>query len=65
LIPALTCGNAVVWKPGRVLPAIGDALARLFVAGGLPDGVLNVVQARVRPPSRVWSRPSTKGSWTR
>src|ERR671919_2224568 len=45
LIPALTCGNAAVWKPAEYSPAIGDALARLFMAGGLPDGVLNVVQA--------------------
>src|SRR5215218_6120428 len=44
IIPALTCGNAVVWKPAEYSPAIGDALAKLFVAGGLPDGVLNVVQ---------------------
>src|SRR5215203_1500937 len=35
LIPALTCGNAVVWKPAEYSPAIGDALARLFMAGGL------------------------------
>jgi alpha-ketoglutaric semialdehyde dehydrogenase len=45
LIPALTCGNTVVWKPADYSPAISDALARLFVAGGLPAGVLNVVQA--------------------
>jgi acyl-CoA reductase-like NAD-dependent aldehyde dehydrogenase len=45
LIPALTCGNAVVWKPAEYSPAIGDALANLFVAAGLPDGALNVVQA--------------------
>src|SRR5687768_15829810 len=45
LIPALTCGNAVVWKPAEYSPAIGDALARLFMAGGLPDRVLNVVQS--------------------
>src|ERR687891_1387179 len=45
LVPALTCGNAVVWKPAEYSPAIGDALAKLFMAGGLPDGVLNVVQA--------------------
>jgi acyl-CoA reductase-like NAD-dependent aldehyde dehydrogenase len=45
LIPALTCGNAVVWKPAEYSPAIGDALAQLFIHGGLPDGVLNVVQA--------------------
>jgi alpha-ketoglutaric semialdehyde dehydrogenase len=35
----------VVWKPAEYSPAIGDALAKLFMAGGLPDGVLNVVQA--------------------
>src|ERR671928_1464630 len=45
IVPALTCGNAVVWKPAEYSPAISDALAQLFIAGGLPDGVLNVVQA--------------------
>jgi aldehyde dehydrogenase (NAD+) len=45
LVPALTCGNAVVWKPAEYSPAIADALAQLFIHGGLPDGVLNVVQA--------------------
>ncbi|HWH44375.1 MAG TPA: aldehyde dehydrogenase family protein [Thermoleophilaceae bacterium] len=45
LVPALLCGNTVVWKPAEYAPALGEALARLFIAGGLPDGVLNVVQA--------------------
>jgi len=45
LVPALLCGNAVVWKPADYTPALGDALTRLFNAGGLPDGVLNLVQA--------------------
>jgi acyl-CoA reductase-like NAD-dependent aldehyde dehydrogenase len=45
MVPAITCGNAVVWKPAEYSPAIGDALAQLFIHGGLPDGVLNVVQA--------------------
>ncbi len=45
LVPALVCGNAVVWKPAEYSPALGNALAQLFIAGGLPDGVLNVVQA--------------------
>jgi alpha-ketoglutaric semialdehyde dehydrogenase len=44
LVPAILCGNAVVWKPAEYSPALGDALARLFIAGGLPDGVLNLVQ---------------------
>jgi acyl-CoA reductase-like NAD-dependent aldehyde dehydrogenase len=45
MVPALTCGNAVVWKPAEYSPAIADALAQLFIHAGLPDGVLNVVQA--------------------
>jgi alpha-ketoglutaric semialdehyde dehydrogenase len=45
MVPAITCGNAVVWKPAEYSPAIGDALAQLFIHGGLLDGVLNVVQA--------------------
>jgi acyl-CoA reductase-like NAD-dependent aldehyde dehydrogenase len=46
LVPALLCGNAVVWKPADYSPACGAALAELFVRGcGLPDGVLNLVMA--------------------
>src|SRR5438128_3692630 len=45
LVPALLCGNAVVWKPADYTPALGAALTDLFVAGGLPEGVLNLVQA--------------------
>jgi acyl-CoA reductase-like NAD-dependent aldehyde dehydrogenase len=45
LVPALLCGNAVVWKPAEYAPALGAALARLFLAGGVPDGVLNLVLA--------------------
>ncbi len=45
LVPALLCGNAVVWKPADYAAALGDALTRLFVAGGLPPGVLNTVHA--------------------
>jgi acyl-CoA reductase-like NAD-dependent aldehyde dehydrogenase len=45
LVPAILCGNAVVWKPAEYSPATGDALGRLFHAGGVPGGVLNVIQA--------------------
>jgi acyl-CoA reductase-like NAD-dependent aldehyde dehydrogenase len=44
LVPALLCGNAVVWKPAEYAPALAEALAQLFLNGGLPDGVLNLVQ---------------------
>jgi len=45
LVPALLCGNSVVWKPAEYAAALGDALTQLFVAGGLPAGVLNTVHA--------------------
>src|SRR5690349_21670797 len=45
LVPAILCGNAVVWKPADYAPALGDAMARVFHAGGVPGGVLNLVQA--------------------
>src|SRR3954452_18033768 len=45
LVPAIVCGNAVVWKPAEYAGACADAMARLFHAGGVPAGVLGVVQA--------------------
>ncbi|MDT7616059.1 MAG: alpha-ketoglutaric semialdehyde dehydrogenase [Pseudonocardiales bacterium] len=45
LVPALLCGNSVVWKPAEYTPAIAQAFTELFVRGGLPDGVLNSVLA--------------------
>jgi len=46
LIPALLCGNTVVWKPAEYAAACGAALFELIVrGGGLPDGVLNLVIA--------------------
>jgi acyl-CoA reductase-like NAD-dependent aldehyde dehydrogenase len=45
LVPAILCGNAVVWKPAEYSAAIGSALAQLLHAGGVPKSVLNLVQA--------------------
>lgn len=43
LVPALLCGNAVVWKPAEYAAATGHALFQLFAHGGVPPGVLNLV----------------------
>jgi alpha-ketoglutaric semialdehyde dehydrogenase len=46
LIPALLCGNTVVWKPAEYAAASARALFELLVrGGGLPAGVLNLVLA--------------------
>ena len=46
IVPALLCGNTVVWKPAEYAAAAAQALFDLFThGGGLPDGVLNIVHA--------------------
>ncbi len=45
LVPALLCGNAVLWKPAESTPAVAAAFTALFHAAGVPDGVLSTVVA--------------------
>jgi alpha-ketoglutaric semialdehyde dehydrogenase len=46
IVPALLCGNAVVWKPAEYSAAAAAAFHELFTrGGGLPPGVFNVVYA--------------------
>jgi len=46
IIPALLCGNSVVWKPSEDAPGTATLFLELFRRAGLPDGVLNVVHGR-------------------
>ncbi len=43
LVPALLCGNAVVWKPAEYAAACADAFTDILVHAGVPAGVLNTV----------------------
>ncbi|WP_166350458.1 aldehyde dehydrogenase family protein [Phytoactinopolyspora limicola] len=46
IVPALLCGNTVVWKPAEYSAAVSAAFHEIFVrGGGLPPGVFNVVHA--------------------
>src|SRR5262250_628213 len=46
IVPALLCGNTVVWKPAEYSAAAAAAFRELFCrGGGLPPGVFNVVYA--------------------
>jgi aldehyde dehydrogenase (NAD+) len=45
LVPALLCGNAVVWKPAEYAPATSEAFAQLILHAGFPDGTCNLVLA--------------------
>ncbi|PRY42331.1 aldehyde dehydrogenase family protein [Umezawaea tangerina] len=45
IVPALLCGNAVVWKPAEYSAASAKAFYDIFTSAGLPEGVLNIVFA--------------------
>ncbi|MDR7419913.1 MAG: aldehyde dehydrogenase family protein [Armatimonadota bacterium] len=46
IIPALVCGNTVVFKPASDTPLVAAAFVRLLEEAGLPPGVLNLVTGR-------------------
>jgi alpha-ketoglutaric semialdehyde dehydrogenase len=43
IVPALVCGNTVVFKPANDTPALGERFVELLVEAGVPAGVVNVV----------------------
>lgn len=45
IVPALLCGNAVVWKPAEYSAACAQAFYEIFAHAGVPAGVLNLVYA--------------------
>ena len=44
ILPALACGNAVVFKPSEVAPHAAEIYARCLQEAGVPPGVFNLVQ---------------------
>src|SRR5918912_1104397 len=43
IVPALVCGNTVVFKPATDTPLLGERFVELLDAAGLPKGVVNIV----------------------
>jgi aldehyde dehydrogenase (NAD+) len=48
ILPAILCGNTVVWKPSDNTPAAAYLLLRAMMEAGLPPGVVNTVNGRGR-----------------
>jgi acyl-CoA reductase-like NAD-dependent aldehyde dehydrogenase len=45
IVPALLCGNAVVWKPAEYTPATAEAFAQLILHAGFAESAFNLVIA--------------------
>src|SRR5919204_297195 len=43
IVPALVCGNTIVFKPATDTPLLGERFVELLDAAGVPAGVVNVV----------------------
>lgn len=46
LLPAILCGNTVVWKPSSHTPSTAYLLGRAMMDAGLPGGVVNIVNGK-------------------
>ncbi|QNE20499.1 aldehyde dehydrogenase family protein [Kribbella qitaiheensis] len=45
IVPALLCGNTVVWKPAEYSAVVSNAFYEIFAHAGVPAGVFNLVYA--------------------
>src|SRR5213595_615361 len=43
MLPALVCGNTVVFKPATDTPLLGERFVELLAEAGVPAGVVNIV----------------------
>ncbi len=52
-LPALVCGNTIVFKPAKDTPACATLLTKIFAEAGLPAGVFNLVHGSGREVGRA------------
>lgn len=61
ILPALIAGNTIVFKPSEQTPAVGEALIKLYVEAGFPNGVINMVQGARETGAAVLDHPKLDG----
>jgi acyl-CoA reductase-like NAD-dependent aldehyde dehydrogenase len=44
ILPALAAGNAVLLKPSELTPRVGEVIAKIICAAGIPSGLVQVLQ---------------------
>lgn len=61
LVPALLAGNAAIFKPSELAPAVGAFMGELWLEAGLPPGVLNVLQGNRETADAILDHPGLAG----
>jgi succinylglutamic semialdehyde dehydrogenase len=61
LVPALLAGNAAIFKPSELAPAVGAFMGELWLEAGLPPGVLNVLQGGRETAEIILDQPDLAG----
>lgn len=61
IVPALLAGNAVVFKPSELTPAVGLFMANLWTEAGLPPSVLEVVVGAADTGRALAGHPGVDG----
>jgi succinylglutamic semialdehyde dehydrogenase len=61
ILPAIACGNAVVFKPSEVAPHAAEVYARCLEEAGVPPGVFNLVQGGPPVGAALAAHPDVDG----
>jgi succinylglutamic semialdehyde dehydrogenase len=61
ILPALLCGNAVVFKPSEIAPHAAEVYARCLERAGLPRGAFNLVQGGAQTGGALAAHPGVDG----
>src|SRR3954462_7694032 len=61
VLPALACGNSVVFKPSEVAPHAAEVYARCLVEAGVPPGAFNLVQGPGPVGAKLATHPGVDG----
>jgi len=61
VLPALACGNSVVFKPSEIAPHAAELYARCLAEAGVPPGVFNLVQGPGPVGASLAAHPAVDG----
>lgn len=60
IIPALACGNTIIWKPSEDSPMSANIFAEILEEAGVPKGVFNVVHGVGNAGAALVEHPDVK-----